>query len=119
VYILNVLISAFMKFIDIWKKGIFFLVLLPASVIASSHTSENESINTFKTADLINLSSENTGSMQNPSDKDYDLIAVLPTDGTLKVIVTSTNTGSKISYPALYCYDRTRNSVICLLCRKC
>ncbi len=78
-------------------KNFTTLLFLLASLVGYAQTNEQEPNNSYKTANYFAQGDTKTGSISPTSDQDY-YVTRQPVDGTLKIFVKATSTGSSSSW---------------------
>ncbi len=114
----KILIKSLWQFKNSFKRSVmkklFTLILIIASLHTIGQVVETEPNGTFESANFIDQGIVRTGSVDNRISNgvtidQYDyFMAVLPTDGTLNIIVNGTNTSSTNGYLYMYGYDRRK-----------
>lgn len=75
------------------KKFTSLIIFLATGLVSYAQTTEQEPNNSFATANYFTIDNVTTGGISTGSDNDY-FVSHMPYDGTLKVYVAATNTGS-------------------------
>jgi len=93
------------------KKFTIFLLVFLAGFTGFAQTAEMESNNTFSTANYFAEDNAKTGSISPPTDQDY-FVTRQSVDGTMKIFVKATNTGSGNSWLYLTVFGGNRGQLI-------
>jgi hypothetical protein len=85
------------------KKFTTLVFLLLTGLVSYTQTAEQESNDSFNSANYVTIDNVKTGNVSSFSDYDY-FVSKLPTDGTQKIFVKATNTGVTSSWLLLTVY---------------
>jgi|GEM_PF-1016093 len=83
---------------------LLFLQLLLAGIL-HAQVPEKEQNNSFQTADTLHEKSTKKGAINATDARDY-FSTLLPADGTMKIMMSASNTGGGNGYLRLYAYDK-------------
>ncbi len=87
------------------------MIFLLLCGIVQAQVQERESNNSFQTADTLNEASVKKGDVSLSDQRDY-FSTKLAADGTVKIIVSATNTGAANGYLRLYFYDKSGRELL-------